>query len=102
MVGRIVWAIDMNFDVRVEIRGIDGLADPEGQTIERALPALGFGAVSNLHVGKIVRFRLAANDEQAAQRVAEEMCERLLANPVIERFEVTIRQGEQSRFLEGS
>ena len=46
----------MSFDVVVEIRGLDGLADPEGLAIERALPSLGFEGVRAVHVGKVFRF----------------------------------------------
>lgn len=80
----------MRFAVHVEVRKLDGIADPEGQTIERALPALGFSGVDAVHVGKVVRFVLEAADERAARETAEEMCSRLLANPVIERAEVSV------------
>lgn len=80
----------MRFEVHVEVRGLEGIADPEGQTIERALPALGFVGVDGVQVGKVVRFSLEAPDERAAREVAEQMCARLLANPVIERAEVTV------------
>ena len=80
----------VRFDVHVEVRGLEGIADPEGQTIERALPALGFRGVDSVHVGKVVRFVLDAPDGESARATAEEMCARLLANPVIERAEVTV------------
>jgi phosphoribosylformylglycinamidine synthase PurS subunit len=80
----------VNFEVAVEVRGLEGIADPEGQTIERALPALGFAGVRNVRVGKLVRFALEASDEEGARREVEEMCARLLANPVIERASITI------------
>ncbi len=80
----------MIFEVVVEVRGLEGLADPEGRTVERALPALGFAGVSEVHVGKVVRFRLEAADEDAARAEVREMCDRLLANPVIERTEVAL------------
>lgn len=80
----------MNFAVHVEVRGLDGIADPEGRTIERALPALGFAGVSGVRVGKVIRFFLEAVDEAHARSEAEEMCQRLLANPVIERADVEI------------
>jgi len=79
------------FAVTVEIRGLAGIADPEGQTIERALPALGFAGVRDVHVGKVVTFELEAPDEADARRRVEEMCHRLLANPVIQRFEADVR-----------
>jgi phosphoribosylformylglycinamidine synthase len=84
----------MRFFVHVEVRGLEGIADPEGRTIERALPALGFGGVTGVHVGKVIRFTLDALDESAARGEAEEMCKRLLANPVIEQAEVTITSAE--------
>jgi phosphoribosylformylglycinamidine synthase PurS subunit len=80
----------VKFAVHVEIRGLDAIADPEGRTIERALPVLGFAGVQSVRVGKVVRFALEADDEPAARREVDEMCRRLLANPVIELTEVAI------------
>ena len=80
----------MNFDVVVEVRGLEGIADPEGQTIERALPLLGFEGIANLRVGKLFRFEVAAGDEAEARARAEQLADRLLANPVIQRAEVTV------------
>ena len=67
-----------------------GIADPQGQTIERALPALGYGGVSDVRVGKVIELHVDATNESEAKKRVEEMCERLLANPVIEAYEVTI------------
>lgn len=61
--------------------------DAQGQTVERALPALGFDDVRNVHVGRLVELEV---DNPA--RVAE-MCERLLANPLIEDYEIQERVG---------
>lgn len=80
----------MRFHVRVEVAGLDGIADPEGRTIERALPVLGFSGVADVHVGKVIAFALEAESEQDARHEVEEMCARLLANPVIERFEIAL------------
>lgn len=84
----------MRFQVVVEVRGRAGIADPEGQTIERALPALGFSGASRVHVGKVVRFDLEASGQSAAEQEVREMCDRLLANPVIEEADVTVRPAE--------
>ena len=81
----------MNFSVHVEVRGLPGIADPEGRTIERALPALGFTGVSSVRVGKVIAFDLEAADEDTARAAAEQMCARLLSNPVIQRAEVSIQ-----------
>ncbi len=83
----------MRFAVRVEVRLRPGIADPQGATIERALPALGFDGVEDLRVGKAIRFTVEAPDEAAARARATAMCERLLANPVIEDAEIEISAG---------
>ena len=79
------------FDVLVEVSLRPGIADPQGSTIERALPALGFGGIDGVRVGKAIRFRVEAGDESAARTQAEELCRRFLTNPVIEdaRIEVS-------------
>jgi phosphoribosylformylglycinamidine synthase PurS subunit len=68
--------------VRVLIRPKAGILDPQGQAVERALPALGFDGVSKVHVGRLVELDV----ENPAQVPA--MCERLLANPLIEDYEI--------------
>ena len=74
----------MRFAALVEVSLRPGIADPEGATIERALPALGFGEVREVRAGRAFRFLVDADDEAAARRRAEELAHRLLANPVIE------------------
>ena len=86
----------MRFDVLVEIRLRPGIADPEGATIERALPVLGFEGFSHVGVGKAIRFALDAPDEAAARGRVEELCQRFLANPVIEDAEVSLVPGTGS------
>ena len=80
----------MSYTARVDVMLKDGIADPQGQTIERALPALGYGGVSDVRVGKLITLHVDAADEGEARSRVEQMCERLLANPVIEAYEVTI------------
>ena len=72
--------------VRVLIRPKEGILDPQGQAVERALPALGYEGVSNVHVGRMVELDVPGDGDVSA-RVAE-MCEKLLANPLIESYEV--------------
>lgn len=79
----------MLFSVAVEVRHKDGVADPQGATIERALPTLGYGGVREVHVGKSIRFTLEAADEAAARAEVADMCQRFLTNPVIEDAVVT-------------
>ena len=80
----------MRFDVLVEVRLRPGIADPEGATIERSLPALGFDGMSAVKVGKAVRLVVEAPDATAARERVDELCRRFLANPVIEDVEVTL------------
>jgi phosphoribosylformylglycinamidine synthase PurS subunit len=80
----------MSYSARVRVMPKAGIADPQGSTIERALPALGYEGVGEVRVGKTIELVLDADDEDAARARVTEMCERLLANPVIESYEVTI------------
>ncbi len=78
------------FEVLVEVRLRPGIADPEGLTIERALPALGFSGISGVSVGKAFRLRVAASTAAEAADLATSLATRLLANPVIEDSTVTV------------
>jgi phosphoribosylformylglycinamidine synthase subunit PurS len=73
---------DRGVRARVLIRPKAGILDPQGIAVERALPALGFSGVSNVHVGRLVELDV----EDAAQ--LDDMCRRLLANPLIEDYEI--------------
>jgi phosphoribosylformylglycinamidine synthase subunit PurS len=68
--------------VQVLIRPKEGILDPQGQAVEQALPALGFQGVRNVHVGRLIELDVDDPSE------VPEMCERLLANPLIEDYEV--------------
>jgi phosphoribosylformylglycinamidine synthase subunit PurS len=74
----------MTFDVLVEVRLRAGIADPQGATIERSLPTLGYDQVHEVRVGKAIRFTIDAPDEVAARADVEQLCARFLTNPVIE------------------
>jgi phosphoribosylformylglycinamidine synthase len=80
----------MLFSVLVETRLRPGIADPQGSTIERSLPHLGFEGISGMRVGKAFRFTLDAADEATAQAQADEVTQRLLINPVIEDADVSV------------
>ena len=84
LAGRLVRCDAMRFRARVEVQLRPGIADPEGATIERALPALGFDGVAHVRAGRSFSFEVDAADEGAARTTATELADRLLANPVIE------------------
>jgi phosphoribosylformylglycinamidine synthase len=67
---------------RVLVRPKRGILDPQGQAVERALPALGFGGVGNVRIGRLIEL-----DVEDPTRLPE-MCEQLLANPLIEDYEI--------------
>jgi phosphoribosylformylglycinamidine synthase PurS subunit len=72
---------------RVLIRPKAGILDPQGIAVERALPALGFAGVANVHVGRMVELDV---EDEAQLRP---MCEKLLANPLVEEYEVQLLDG---------
>jgi len=74
--------------VRVLVRPKEGILDPQGQAVERALPALGYDGVSNVHVGRLIELEVSEGEPEAVTSRVKEMCERLLANPLIESYEV--------------
>ena len=84
----------MRFEAHVEVTHLPGMLDPQGATVERALPALGYTNVSEVRIGKSIRLVVDAADEAAARAQVEEMCQRLLANPVIEAFTVELQSLE--------
>jgi phosphoribosylformylglycinamidine synthase PurS subunit len=69
---------------RILVRPKAGLLDPQGKAVERALPALGFDGVVNVRVGRLIELEV---DDPS---LVPEMCERLLANPLIEDYEVIL------------
>jgi phosphoribosylformylglycinamidine synthase PurS subunit len=73
--------------VRVLIRPKEGILDPQGKAVERALPALGFERIEHVRVGRMVEL-----EAEEADRVPE-LCEKLLANPLIEDFEIESLDG---------
>jgi phosphoribosylformylglycinamidine synthase PurS subunit len=77
----------------VLVRPKAGILDPQGQAVETSLKHLGF-AVGEARVGKVIDLELNAEDEAAARAEIERMCEQLLANPLIESFEIELAAQE--------
>jgi phosphoribosylformylglycinamidine synthase len=78
---------DLGVRARVLIRPKAGILDPQGIAVERALPALGFSGVANVHVGRLVELDV----DDASQ--LDDMCRRLLANPLVEDYEIVADGG---------
>ncbi len=74
---------------RVLVKPKAGILDPQGQAVQRALPALGFDGVTNVRVGRLIELDVADPSR------LDEMCERLLTNPLIEDYEIVEAGGEE-------
>ena len=75
---------------RVHIMLKNGVLDPQGEAVRHALDSMGFGGVEGVRQGKVIELELAETDADAARSNVEKMCEALLANTVIERYEVEL------------
>jgi phosphoribosylformylglycinamidine synthase len=75
---------------RVHVMLKDGVLDPQGEAVRHALGTLGFAGVQGVRQGKVIELDLAATDRAAAEAEVRAMCERLLANTVIEKFTIDI------------
>jgi phosphoribosylformylglycinamidine synthase subunit PurS len=80
------------FEARIDVSHLPGILDPQGATVEKALPALGYTNVTQVSVGKSIRLVVDAESQDAARAQVDEMCHRLLANPVIEAFTISISE----------
>jgi phosphoribosylformylglycinamidine synthase len=76
---------------RVFVTLKNGVLDPQGKAIGHALNNLGFDAVGEVRQGKVIDIELADRDESQARASLREMCEKLLANTIIEKYEIELR-----------
>ena len=79
---------------RVHVMLKDGVLDPQGRTIARSLNDLGFDEVENAFQGKVIELKLSGTDAKAAEARVKSMCEKLLANTVIENYRIEIVTAE--------
>ncbi len=80
----------MTAQVEVHIQLKPGMLDPQGETLENALAAIGYEGVRGMRVGKWITFEIETDDSDTVEAQVEEMCSRLLANPIIERYKYHI------------
>lgn len=80
------------FKVKIHIMLKDDVLDPQGKTVNNALEHLNYKGVSNTRIGKYIEFMLDTDTEKKAKQQAEEMCKRILANVVIEKYEFFIER----------
>ncbi len=78
--------------VSVEVRLKKGVADPEGDNVHKALKLLGFKGVKGVHSSKRFLIELEETDARTARKTVEEMCRRMLANPVIHDYAIAVER----------
>jgi phosphoribosylformylglycinamidine synthase len=78
-------------DVEIEVKLKKGLLNPEAKTIERSLNLLGYKNVSNFDTKKSFAFKMDVKDAKEAEKQADEMCRRILTNPVIEDYKISVK-----------
>jgi phosphoribosylformylglycinamidine synthase len=79
------------FEVTVKIRLKEGISDPEGSTTMKSLHLLGFDTVKDVRTQKVFVITMDEKDEETVRKKVEEMCQKLLTNPVIHDYEVDVR-----------
>ena len=80
----------MSYRVHVRVVPRAGLLDPQGQAVEHALAALGFGGAAEVRVGKAIEMRVEAGSPREAEDRVRQMCDKLLANPVTEDYQLEV------------
>jgi len=78
------------YDVEVRISPREGLLDPQGKAIHSALHSLEFDEVESVRVGRLLKLKLLADSPEGAREAADDMCRKLLANPVTEDYDIAI------------
>lgn len=82
------------FHLEIHVTPRPGILDPEGKAIHHALHSLGYEGTRDVRVGKAIHVEIDADSESAAREIADEMCQKLLANPVTEDYEIHLAEGE--------
>ena len=82
------------FEAEVYIKIKETVADPQGLTIKHALESLGYKSLEQVRIGKLVTIKLNTKDKEKAKKHVDEMCKKLLANPIIEDYEFKIEEKE--------
>ena len=84
------------YSSRIKITLRKSILDPQGKAVEHSIESLGYKSIKDTRIGKYIELKLEASSQQEAEKITDEVCKKLLANPVIEdyEFEVTGLNGE--------
>lgn len=83
----------MTYRVHVRVMPRAGLLDPQGQAVEHALSTLGFAEAAGVRIGRAIELQVAARSRADAEARARQMCDKLLANPVTEDYQLQVEEG---------
>ncbi len=83
----------MKFTAHINVMPLKELLDPQGKAVNNSLHNLGLGQVQDVRIGKHINLQIEAASKEEAQRMTEEACKKLLANPVMEAFDFTLVEG---------
>jgi phosphoribosylformylglycinamidine synthase PurS subunit len=78
----------MTYNVQIKVMLLKDLLDPQGKAVQAGLKNLGFGNVNDVRIGKHITLQVDANSEEEAKTIADEASKKLLANPVMEFYEI--------------
>lgn len=84
----------MKFIAEIKVMPQKALLDPQGKTVNNLMQNLGYNNIDNLRIGKHVRLEAEAENEEKAKEQVEEICKKVLSNPVMEEYEFTIEAAE--------
>lgn len=90
------------YKATISIRLRSSILDPQGKTVHHALGNLGHDTVRRVRMGKLAELWIDASTEEAARGVAEEACEKLLANPVTENYAITLEAADEEAVVEAA
>ncbi|MBL7974168.1 MAG: phosphoribosylformylglycinamidine synthase subunit PurS [Candidatus Kapabacteria bacterium] len=82
----------MKYHASVDITLRQGILDVQGKTVEHALHSMEFGSISNVRIGKFVELNIEAPTQDSAYEAVKAACEKLIANPIMEDFHITVKE----------
>ncbi|MDC0600411.1 phosphoribosylformylglycinamidine synthase subunit PurS [Flavobacteriales bacterium] len=86
----------MVFHAAIDILPLPALLDPQGKAVSNNLPNMGLGQLTNVRIGKHITLDIEAGSREEAEKLVAEACEKLLSNPIMERFEFRVFSAEEA------
>ena len=80
------------YNAKINIQLKEGILDPQGKAVEHALSSLGFAGMEHVRIGKLIELQVSEESVNAARKTVDQACQKLLANPVIEVYNIVIEE----------